>query len=67
MYQPSRFSDPNYTHYAPRQWFKRFSNNLEELDFCKSKADYSLFIFHKDDLIVILLIYVDDIYFNHWK
>ena len=74
MRQPSGFIDPNYPNHvcklhkslyglkqAPRQWFTRFSDYLEELGFCESKADYSLFTFHKGDLLIILLIYVDDI------
>ena len=46
---------------APRQWFQQFSDYLEELNFCESKANYSLFTFRKGTLIIILLIYVDDI------
>jgi len=74
MRQPSGFIDPNYPNHvcklhkslyglkqAPRQWFTRFSDYLEELGFCESKADYSLFTFQKGDLLIILLIYVDDI------
>ena len=74
MRQPSGFIDPNYPHHvyklhkslyglkqAPRQWFQRFSDYLEELSFCESKANYSLFTFRKGALILILLIYVDDI------
>jgi hypothetical protein len=57
MRQSTGFSDPNYPHnvcklhkslyglkQAPHQWFKHFSDYLEELGFCESKADYSLFI-----------------------
>lgn len=74
MRQPSGFIDPNYPHYvcklhkslyglkqAPRAWFQRFSDYLEELGFEESKADYSLFTFHQGAVIIILLIYVDDI------
>ena len=74
MRQPSGFIDPNYPNHvcklhkslyglkqAPCQWFTRFSYYLEELGFCESKANYSLFTFHKGDLLIILLIYVDDI------
>ena len=74
MRQPSGFIDPNYPNHicklhkslyglkqAPRQWFTRFFDYLEELGFYESKADYSLFTFHKGDLLIILLIYVDDI------
>ncbi len=74
MRQPSGFNDPNYPNYvcrlhkslyglkqAPRQWFQHFSDYLEDLGFCESKADYSLFTFRKGDMFIILLIYVDDI------
>ena len=44
-----------------QQWFQRFYDYLEDLSFCESKADYSFFIFRKGALIIILLIYVDDI------
>ena len=74
MRQTFGFIDPNYPHHvcklhkslyglkqASRQWFQQFSDYLEELGFCESKADYSLFTFRKGALIIILLIYVDDI------
>ena len=74
MRQSSGFIDPNYPNHvcklykslyglkqAPHQWFTRFSNYLEELGFSESKVDYSLFTFHKGDLLIILLIYVNDI------
>ena len=67
MYQPSKFIDPNYPHrvcklhksldglkQAPQQWFLRFSDYLEELDFCESKVDYS-FTFRKGALIIFYL------------
>ena len=73
MRQFSRFIDPNYPHHvcklhkslyglkqAPQQWFQRFSNYLKKLGFCESKADYS-FTFRKGVLIIILLIYADEI------
>ena len=74
MHQPSGFIDPNYPHHvcklhkslyglkqAPRQWFQQFSDYSEELSFCESKADYFHFTFRKGVLIIILLLYVDDI------
>jgi hypothetical protein len=74
MRQPTGFSDPKLSYYvcklhkslsglkyAPRQWFKHFSNYLEELGFCESKTDYSLFTLRQGDFIIFLLKYVDDI------
>jgi hypothetical protein len=69
MRQPSGFIDPNYPNHvcklhkslyglkqAPRQWSTRFSDYLEELGFCESKADYSLFTFHKGDLFCLYML-----------
>ncbi|KAL5713478.1 hypothetical protein ACHQM5_015548 [Ranunculus cassubicifolius] len=74
MRQPAGFIDPNFPDYvcklhrslyglkqAPRAWFKRFSDYLEDLGFQESKSDYSLFTFKEGNLLIILLIYVDDI------
>lgn len=74
MRQPSGFIDPNYPNHvcklykllyglkqAPRIGFTRFSYYLEELGFYESKTDYSLFTFHNGEMLIILLIYVDDI------
>ena len=46
---------------APRAWFDRLSQYLLHLGFYYGKADSSLFILHKGQSIVLLLIYVDDI------
>jgi hypothetical protein len=46
---------------APRAWFSRLSAKLQELGFVRSKADTSLFIYHKPGLTMFMLIYVDDI------
>ena len=42
-------------------WFDRLSQRLLHLGFYCGKADSSLFILHKGQSIVLLLIYVDDI------
>ena len=34
---------------------------LEDIGFYKSKSDYSLFIYHHQDILIFLLIYTDDI------
>ncbi|KAH9673545.1 retrovirus-related pol polyprotein from transposon RE1 [Citrus sinensis] len=46
---------------APRAWFQWFSSHLEQLGFHESLADYSLFIYSHDSVLLYLLIYVDDI------
>ncbi|CAL2227060.1 unnamed protein product [Prunus armeniaca] len=74
MCQPRGFEDPKFPHHvchlqkslyglkqSPRAWFSRFSEFLIHSGFTASKADPSLFIFHKDDNFLFLLIYVDDI------
>ncbi|KAH9669465.1 retrovirus-related pol polyprotein from transposon RE1 [Citrus sinensis] len=74
MEQPPGFSNPLYPDYvcklnkslyglkqAPRAWFDRLSHYLLQLGFICSKADSSLFIFHNNDSLILMLIYVDDI------
>jgi histone deacetylase 1/2 len=46
---------------APRAWYSQLSLKLQELGFVPSKADTSLFIYHKYGLTMFMLIYVDDI------
>lgn len=46
---------------APRAWYSRLSTKLLELGFKSSKADSSLFFYHKGDITIFMLVYVDDI------
>ena len=46
---------------APRAWNARLGSVLHHLGFVASTADTSLFIFHRPDITVYLLVYVDDI------
>jgi histone deacetylase 1/2 len=46
---------------APRAWYSRLSTQLVKLGFVASKSDMSLFIYHKLDITIYMLIYVDDI------
>jgi hypothetical protein len=46
---------------APRAWYSQLSNKLKALGFKASKADTSLFIYNKKDVMIFLLVYVDDI------
>uniref|UniRef100_A0A2N9GEN7 Reverse transcriptase Ty1/copia-type domain-containing protein n=1 Tax=Fagus sylvatica TaxID=28930 RepID=A0A2N9GEN7_FAGSY len=46
---------------APRAWFKSFTTQQLHLGFIASSADSSLFIYHHQQVIAYLLLYVDDI------
>jgi hypothetical protein len=46
---------------APRAWYSGLSHKLRPLGFRPSKADISLFIYHKKYVTIYLLVYVDDI------
>lgn len=46
---------------APRAWFVKFSDFLLNLGFQCGRADTSLFYFRKNDIVIYLLLYVDDI------
>ena len=74
MKQPPGYKDSRFPHYvckldkslyelkqAPRAWYSRLSNKLQDLGFQASKADTSLFFIKKDDIIIYFLVYVDDI------
>jgi histone deacetylase 1/2 len=74
MKQPPGFEDSQTPHYickldkalnglkqVPRAWFSKLSAKLHDLGFLPSKADTSLFIYHKFDITIFVLIYVDDI------
>jgi hypothetical protein len=46
---------------ATRAWFQRFSSFIQTIDFTPSLSDTSLFIYHHNNDISYLLLYVDDI------
>jgi hypothetical protein len=46
---------------VPQAWYSRLSSKLQQIGFKSSKADTSLFIYHKKGVSIYLLIYVDDI------
>ena len=48
--------------HTPRIWYDRIDNFLMSLGFTKSKADSNLYYKVEDDGIMILLLYVDDIF-----
>jgi hypothetical protein len=43
---------------APRAWYSRLSSRLQQLGFKSSKADTSLYIYHKSRVSMFLIIYV---------
>ncbi|XP_035845901.1 uncharacterized protein LOC118492183 [Helianthus annuus] len=46
---------------APRMWNERLVQALVKIGFVQSKCDHSMFIMSKNDVFVVLLVYVDDI------
>jgi hypothetical protein len=46
---------------APRAWFERFTSYLHTIGFTPSLADPSLFMYRKEDTVLFLLLYVDNI------
>jgi histone deacetylase 1/2 len=74
MQQPPGYVDSNKPHYvckldkalyglkqAPRAWYARLCGKLQQLGFRSSKADTSLFYYHKGGHTLFVLVYVDDI------
>ena len=74
MAQPQGYIHPQYPNHlcrlhksiyglkqAPGAWFSRLTDKLRAIGFRASKADPSLFIWHKNDVLIVILIYVDDI------
>ncbi|KAI0527444.1 hypothetical protein KFK09_003045 [Dendrobium nobile] len=74
MKQPKGFEDSNHPNHvcklqksiyglrqSPRQWFHKLTSFLQTLGFEFSRADPSLLIFHKNNIHLFVLIYVDDI------
>ena len=47
---------------APRAWYGRIDSLLARMDFTKSKVDPNLYINIMDEEVVILLLYVNDIF-----
>ncbi|GJS30916.1 retrovirus-related pol polyprotein from transposon TNT 1-94 [Tanacetum coccineum] len=46
---------------ASRNWYHKFTTFLQSLNFRQSKADHSLFIYEACIIMVVVLIYVDDV------
>lgn len=74
MLQPEGFADSQNPHHvckltkalygfkqAPRAWFEKLKHALLSWNFVNSVADSSLFIYKKDEQVMYVLVYVDDI------
>ncbi|XP_074347279.1 uncharacterized protein LOC141686120 [Apium graveolens] len=46
---------------SPRLWFHKLSQTLLNLGYIQSKSDHSLFVFHTESKITLVLVYVDDL------
>ncbi|GJT06568.1 putative RNA-directed DNA polymerase, partial [Tanacetum coccineum] len=46
---------------APRKWNEKLTSVLLENEFTQSKSDFSLFTKSKNGIVIVLLVYVDDI------
>jgi hypothetical protein len=46
---------------APRAWFDKLQTTLLQFGFYASKCDPSLFIYSKDNCLIYMIVYVDDI------
>ena len=75
--QPPGFEDPKFSNHvfklskalyglkqAPRAWYKRLSKFLIENDFLRGKIDTTLFIKIKNNEMLLVQIYIDDIIFG---
>ena len=47
---------------APRAWYKRIDNYLLSLGFTKNEADPNIYLKRYNDLMLILVLYVDDLF-----
>jgi hypothetical protein len=52
---------------APRAWYSRIDSYLQSLGFIKSDADPNLYLLMKDSNILILVLYVDDLFLTGAK
>ena len=46
---------------ASRNWYHKFATFLVNLNFRQSKADHSLFLYNDKSVMIVVLIYVDDV------
>lgn len=46
---------------SPRNWFAKLATALRSFGFLQSHADHTLFTYHKGDIFLSVLVYVDDL------
>ena len=46
---------------APRCWYAKLATALRTYGFSASSTDHSLFVYHKHDIVLNILVYVDDL------
>lgn len=46
---------------SPRNWFAKLASALHSYGFLQSHADHTLFTYHKGDIFLSVLVYVDDL------
>lgn len=46
---------------SPRCWFAKLADALLNYGFKQTRSDYSLFVFHRDGISLLILVYVDDL------
>lgn len=74
MTQPPGFRDPQYPDHvcllrkalyglrqAPREWYNALKSFLLEYGFTTSQSDTSLFLYHRSEVTLYFLVYVDDL------
>ena len=49
---------------SPRAWFGKFSHAVEKFGLHKSKSDNSIFYRNSSSGIILLVVYVDDIFID---
>jgi len=49
---------------SPRAWFEKFTLTISGICFCRCHSDHSVFVRRIRSGIVVLAVYIDDIFFD---